>query len=36
LQAFKAKADIIVANRLADDLADVSDKIFTRDLFGND
>jgi UDPglucose 6-dehydrogenase len=36
LQAFKAKPDIIVANHLADELADVSDKIFTRDLFGSD
>ena len=34
LDAFKAEADLIVANRLTDDVADVSDKIFTRDLFG--
>lgn len=34
LDAFKAEADLIVANRLTDDLADVADKIFTRDLFG--
>lgn len=34
LEAFKAEADLIVANRLTDDVADVSDKIFTRDLFG--
>lgn len=36
LGAFKAEADLIVANRLSDELADVSDKIFTRDLFGAD
>ena len=36
LQAFKAKADLIIANRLHSDLADVGDRIFTRDLFGKD
>lgn len=34
LDAFKAEADLIVANRLTDDVADVVDKVFTRDLFG--
>ena len=36
LKAFKARADIIVANRMSDVLADVEGKVFTRDLFGND
>ncbi|MGY9045525.1 UDP-glucose 6-dehydrogenase [Puniceibacterium antarcticum] len=36
LAAFKAEADLIVANRLTDDIADVKDKVFTRDLFGGD
>ena len=34
LQAFKAKSDIIIANRMCSELADVEEKIFTRDLFG--
>ncbi len=36
LNEFKNISDVIVANRLSDELQDVSDKIYTRDLFRDD
>ncbi len=36
LDEFKRLSDVVVANRLSDDIEDIKNKVITRDLFGND
>ena len=36
LNEFKAVSDVIIANRITDDIRDITEKVYTRDLFGSD
>ncbi len=36
LEEFKHMCDVVIANRLTDEIADIREKVYTRDLFGKD
>ncbi|MGO1433610.1 MAG: nucleotide sugar dehydrogenase [Ruoffia tabacinasalis] len=35
LESFKDEVDVIIANRITDDIKDITDKVYTRDLYNN-
>ena len=35
IEEIKAKSDIVLANRIANEITDISSKVFTRDIFGS-
>ena len=35
LDAFKTRSEVVIANRMTDDIQDIADRVYTRDLFGD-